>query len=364
MNPTEDRQQGALGGVMSRLDVRSTTARRIIVFGVTSLYVLSFGPLHRALGDSAAILVTFPVLVAALLFGARAGLLTGAISFPLNALLIAFVPNQSWLEWSTSGGVVGACAEMLVGGLVGRLRDLSVRAQSEMSGRLRAEAERAVYLAQLQHLSRRLLHTQEDERRRIVRELHDEFGQTLTALDITIESMAQYGAEAADARFQNLHDMIATLQGRIQDLSLDLRPSMLDALGLPPALTLLFSRTQAESGLGVRFDHNLGETRFRAELETAAYRIVQEALTNVVRYSGVREAQVTINADKTGLHVVVQDRGVGFDFDATATSALTGGVVGMRERAMSLGGQLSLESKPGEGTCVAAVLPCDPLPKD
>jgi PAS domain S-box-containing protein len=205
--------------------------------------------------------------------------------------------------------------------------------------------------AQLQELSRRLLEVQETERRTIALELHDEIGQNLTSLRLAISAGAIDQAQAA------VQDLVA----HVRELSLNLRPSMLDDLGLLPALMWLFQRYTARSGIQVHFSHEgLDGRRLGFSVETAAYRIVQEALTNVARHAAAREVTVHALAEKGALRIQVQDDGQGFDRDAALASGRSTGLRGMRERATLLGGRLEINSDPGAGTFLLAELPIEP----
>jgi len=160
--------------------------------------------------------------------------------------------------------------------------------------------------------------------------------------------------------------MVNELMALVRDLSLDLRPAMLDDLGLLPTLLWHFDRYTAQTDVGVTFKHiGLEGRRFAPEVETAAYRIVQEALTNVARHAGVSEVAVRLWADQETLGVQIEDRGTGFDPEAALAAGDTTGLAGMRERAVLLGGQLTVESASGAGTCVRAELPLgDPIEEE
>lgn len=138
---------------------------------------------------------------------------------------------------------------------------------------------------------------------------------------------------------------------------------MLDDMGLLPALLFHFERFMKQFGLQVRFEHRKIEGRFHPCLETAAFRIVQEALTNVARHAQVEEAMVTIMADEDGLTVQVKDEGVGFDPDKIIASGKTVGLSGIRERAILLGGHCDVESAPGTGTQVRVRFPFSEVAK-
>ncbi len=220
--------------------------------------------------------------------------------------------------------------------------------------RRRAEAAVLAGREQLQVLSRRLVEIQEAERREIARELHDEIGQVLTGLKLTLEMTARTAAEAVQSRLDDAQRLVNDLIRQVREMSLDLRPAMLDDLGLLPTLVWHFERYTTRTGVRVTFEHAGLERRFQPEVETAAYRIVQEALTNVARHAGVPEVAVRVWAGEEVLNLQVEDRGKGFD---TLAARPSGGLTGMRERATLLGGNLAVESAAGAGTRVTAEFP-------
>jgi two-component system sensor histidine kinase UhpB len=208
----------------------------------------------------------------------------------------------------------------------------------------------------LQTLSRRLVEVQETERRHIARELHDEIGQTLTGLKLFLEMTLQCAAETVPCRLVEALGLVNALMTQVRTLSLDLRPAMLDDLGLLPALLWLSERYARQTNLKVALRHTGLERRFPPAVETAGYRIVQEALTNVARHAQVPQVTVRVWANDEMLGVQVQDQGRGFATLRPCVGACSG-LSGMRERALVLGGKLSVESAPGRGTCVTAELP-------
>lgn len=198
-----------------------------------------------------------------------------------------------------------------------------------------------------------LVAIQETERRRIGRELHDEIGQALTGLKLTLEALPPGRDGRADGSLQNARDVVADLMTRVHDISLRLRPAVLDDLGLLPALQWHVERYQAQTGVRVAFAHADLDRRFSPGIETAAYRIAQEALTNVARHAGVSDVRLRVWAADQTLSVEIEDRGRGFDPAGVESS----GLVGMRERASLVGGRLVLETGPGTGTRITATLP-------
>jgi PAS domain S-box-containing protein len=223
------------------------------------------------------------------------------------------------------------------------------------------QAEQALqeYAARLQRLSRRLLDVQEEERRHLARELHDEVGQTLTALALLLQSNGDGDQRIGQAGLATAREMIQALLEKVRGLSFDLRPAELDELGLLPALLSLFERFTDQMGVRINFNHEAVEGRFASAVETTAYRITQESLTNVARHAGVNEATVRLWATSDTLGLQIHDRGRGFDPEVTLRAPRSAGLVGMRERVELLNGQLTIESGPGAGSLITAELPLD-----
>lgn len=214
---------------------------------------------------------------------------------------------------------------------------------------------------QLRALSLRLVEVQEAERRFVAHELHDEIGQVLTGLKLTLQRAGRAVTGSLDPTHAEAIAIVDDLMQRVRQLSLDLRPQMLDDLGLLPALDWLFKRCFNQTGLRVQFKHTALSDRLAPALETAVFRIVQEALTNVARHAGVKEATVRLWHDEPNrtLGVQVQDTGAGFDVPRAFAARTSIGLAGMRERATLLGGQFTLDSAPGHGTRLTVELPLD-----
>ncbi len=208
---------------------------------------------------------------------------------------------------------------------------------------------------QLQSLSRRLVQAQEDERRAIARELHDQIGQMVTVLKLLLDRGA-LSPETASAAVKEARGVAGDLMGLVRNMSLELRPAMLDDLGLLPTLHWHFERYTAKTQVHVKFQHSGLEKGFPTEVSTAAYRIVQEALTNCLRHAAVNEIAVYVGADEDTLTLRVEDKGKGFD-PASVLGSRSSGLRGMRERAQLLGGRMLVESAPGAGTTIIAELP-------
>ena len=229
---------------------------------------------------------------------------------------------------------------------------------ADVTDRKRADEQLKESNERFRDLSRRLLEVQEQERRHLARELHDEVGQVLTALQLTLSAMPRPAGDPLPANLAEAQALVKELTARVRSLSLRLRPTMLDDLGLLPALLWHVERFTAQTRVRVRLEHHgLGRRLFPPEVETAAYRIIQEALTNVARHARVPEAEVRVWLTAARLLVEVEDRGVGFTPEMTEGKEASSGLSGMRERACLLGGQLMLVSAPGSGTRLTAELP-------
>jgi signal transduction histidine kinase len=226
----------------------------------------------------------------------------------------------------------------------------------DIDDRKRAENARHESADRLQTLSRRLLEVQESQRRHLARELHDEIGQMLTGLRLLLKPNGAVFLETVEARCEQARALVDELLERVRRLSFDLRPAALDHLGLLPALLALFERYTEQTGVLVHLQHQGIEERFPAEVETTAYRIVQEALTNVARHAAVAGVTVRVWRYADHLGVRIEDHGCGFDPEL-ALGARSVGLAGMLERVALLGGHLTVESRPGAGTRITAEVP-------
>lgn len=223
--------------------------------------------------------------------------------------------------------------------------------------RKQAEEELRAAAVQLQSLSRRLVEAHEHERRHIARELHDEVGQVLTGLKLTLTVAASGAPPLLATTLSEAMTAINELMGRVRALTLDLRPALLDDMGLLPALGWYLDRYTPRTGVRVELRHQGTNRRFPAEVETVAYRVIQEALTNIARHARVSSATVLILADDQRLLLRIDDSGQGFDSEAALAAHATGGLSGMQERVQLIGGVLTIESAPGGGTQISAALP-------
>lgn len=231
-------------------------------------------------------------------------------------------------------------------------RDITIRKQTEDT--LYENAR------QLQKLSRRVLEVQETERRRLAIELHDELGQALTAIKINLHAQEQFTNQSStEINAENIGIVEAALQ-QVRRLALALRPSMLDDLGLVPALRWIAEQTEARGDLVVQLHAARLQSRLAPEIEIACFRIVQEALSNILRHAQARLVEIDLHQDADTMVLTVKDDGCGFDPAAMRERALAGnsmGVLGMEERATLIGGQLDIQSTPGQGSTVRLCCP-------
>jgi PAS domain S-box-containing protein len=223
----------------------------------------------------------------------------------------------------------------------------------DITERKQAEIESSEHAKQLQALSRRVLQAQEAERRRLAIELHDELGQALTAIKFNLQAQERFKDQTpAELNAENLAIVEDALQ-QVRRLALALRPSMLDDLGLVPALRWLAGQAEARGDVVVQLRASNFHSRLAPEIETACFRIVQESLTNIVRHAKARSVEIDLSQDAGTLEIRIQDDGCGFNPAAVREHARAGGsmgMLGMQERASLIGGQLDIQSAPGQGS--------------
>ncbi len=224
------------------------------------------------------------------------------------------------------------------------------------------ESEKAIFQQNqhIQEISQKLLDVQEREKHLLAAELHDDLGQSLTSLKLLVELASKDNAAAhRQKEMEEARELVVELMTKVRDLSLDLRPAMLDDFGLFPALRWLFDRFQSSTGISIHCNYNLEcRERFDPRVETACFRIIQEALTNIARHASVKEAAVSISTGNV-LLIEIADSGKGFaPPDITSTLSTSTGLSGMQERARLLGGSVEIISSPGSGTRILASIPC------
>ncbi|MCA1318958.1 PAS domain S-box protein [Bacillus tianshenii] len=210
--------------------------------------------------------------------------------------------------------------------------------------------ERKLVQEELQAMMTKLIHVQEEERKKVSRELHDGIGQNLYSLLITINRLH---TELEHPLIHLLQKDVTNMIEDIRGISWDLRPSLLDDLGLIPALRSFINRYSQHYGIKVDFQTEV-TGRYDVQIETAVYRIIQEALTNVRKYAEVNDVSVSIHGDEDRIKLEVLDKGVGYD---PLKERLGVGLFSMEERAKSVHGKLHIDTGPGKGTLVKATIP-------
>ena len=243
------------------------------------------------------------------------------------------------------------------------IRDISERKQSEQDKDFLLEQVNEAN-ERLRSLSRELINSQEAERKRISQELHDELGQALTALSLDLGLIEQNLLPETPSEIKDrLSDAKKNADGldqMIRELALDLRPSLLDDLGLLPTLNWYVDRFSQRTDIEVIVEVINEEKRLLDEIETALYRIIQEALTNVVKHAKAKKVGLQIDIRAEMVIVNIKDDGRGFDSDAMQfpeTSPRGLGLIGMADRTALVGGDLRIYSKPGEGTRIEVEIP-------
>jgi PAS domain S-box-containing protein len=211
--------------------------------------------------------------------------------------------------------------------------------------------------ARQQALTRRLVDVQEDERRSLARELHDQIGQMMTGLQFSLSALLPQASSEQKIKIAEIQKLVSNLIAQTREISINLRPSMLDDTGLILTLLWHFNRYTSQTDIQVNFRHyNLIDKRFRTEIETNIFRIIQEALTNVARYAQTDSVDVLLKLEEQMITLEISDQGQGFDLDSVDTSSHMG-LNSMRDRAYSVGGLMDIQTAPGRGTHIHVVIP-------
>jgi two-component system sensor histidine kinase UhpB len=240
--------------------------------------------------------------------------------------------------------------------------DGAVISHEDITDRMLAHQALGEANERLQAMSKRVLSVQEDERRRISRELHDDIGQSLTALKIGLHRIAQRTSDAHKELLGQCLSIADSTLDKLRNLSTELRPPQLDQLGLEGALEWLVEQQRTATGLDVECQFAGFSRRLPAELESACYRITQEALNNATRHAAAKHINIRVELSENILMLVIRDDGAGFDLDSARKKAIKSGSLGlisMEERAQLAGGRLTLRSLPGTGTTVQVTFALD-----
>lgn len=212
----------------------------------------------------------------------------------------------------------------------------------------------------LHALSRRFIEIQEEERRQLARELHDEFGQVLATITMHLTVARQLAGEVAQSRLDECISLIHETGEHLRCLMFELRPTMLETLGLDATLRWLAEQHQKRTSSVVRVIGNTSGLTISPEMAITCFRVAQEALTNVARHADARNVWIELNRNDDHLEFVVRDDGNGFDVAQTQELAFQRGrlgLLGMKERVEFLGGTLQVESHPGCGSQIRASFP-------
>jgi two-component system sensor histidine kinase UhpB len=221
---------------------------------------------------------------------------------------------------------------------------------SEEVGRLAASFRRM--LVRIEDERRRsgrlVLRAQEEERRRLARDLHDEVNQALTAILLRLEALSQAAPPELSQELSELKRLVNQAMSELLQLARQLRPTALDDHGLLPAMASQVRRFESQTGIKAELNASGSDAKLQPDEEIAVFRIAQEALANVARHADAREVSVGLRTDDAGVELTVRDDGRGFEPSQPAGNGL--GLGGMAERARLVGGELTIESRPGEGT--------------
>lgn len=216
------------------------------------------------------------------------------------------------------------------------------------------------------HVLGELIRAQEDERRRVARDLHDQLGQQLTTLQLKLETLKGQAGDQQQlaAGFEDLQVLARNLDADVEFLAWELRPTSLDDLGLAPALGNYVKEWSERFRIVAEFhDTGLAGERLSPEIESNLYRIAQEALNNVAKHAQAATANVLLERRDNQISLIVEDDGVGFDSEAERSDAERLGLTGIRERAALIGGSLEIETAPNKGTTLYIRIPVSPKAK-
>ncbi len=205
---------------------------------------------------------------------------------------------------------------------------------------------------------RRLNERLEEEARRLARALHDEAGQLLAAVYLSVADLAPELMPAGRERLGEIYRLLDQIDEQLRHIAHELRPAILDDLGLLPALEFLVEGVSKRTGLPISVEASTGE-RMPPALEVAVYRIVQEALTNVTKHAQAASVKIELQRSPDRISCSVRDDGVGFDVSATSATKRGLGLVGIRERLDAVGGRLEITSAPRQGTAVTIIIPLE-----
>jgi signal transduction histidine kinase/ABC-type amino acid transport substrate-binding protein len=230
----------------------------------------------------------------------------------------------------------------------------------DITERKRAEKDLEDAHRKLKILSQRRVKVQEEERRHLARELHDEVGQALTAAKINLQAAMKESDGARSKRIDETTAILEKLLGQVRQISIDLRPSTLDDLGLIPALRSLLDQQGRRASVAVHLSAKDVPENLDPEIKTTCFRIAQEAITNAVRHANATRIDVDLSCENGNLRLHVRDDGKGFDAESSQEQTVGLGLIGIKERAALVGGRAKIVSSPSKGTTIETLLPLTP----
>ena len=368
------------------------------------IYVALFPLAVSAIGPPTAILSTGPIVIMAWMSGFRAGLLGAGIYFGVNIVLASiFINDRTVFHWMTHGGLLGFIAFIIMGGMIGKMRDLSIRNRAEIQIRRqleqdlhdandelelhveertqqlsqaidslrdeikeRVQTERALMASQqqLRALAARMESVREDERAKIAHDIHDEFGQTITALKFEVAWLQRRLDRIADPvlresftdRIELIQSSLTVAIDTVRDISSRLRPAVLDNFGLKAAIEWHATEFQARTDVECHVNLPDQDLDIDRKLEITLFRILQEALNNVARHANASHVSISIAKIGKCIELEISDDGVGMNVN-DGSERLSLGVLGMQERALAVDGVIEMISEPGHGTTVKVRVP-------
>jgi signal transduction histidine kinase len=353
----------------SSLPVRRRVPAALVVLYVTGVYVLA----KAGFAAGVSVFLVSIALMGVVYRGRRLGFVLiglSAVAHVTVGLLVTHgtlvldphevdpMQMRNWIRMAAVTSLLASLLALMIDAVIRHVEASSGEANDAL-GQLRAAYER------LGLLHGRLEAAKEDERRFLAHELHDELGQTLTALKLRL----QLGSRAAGAPTDGASEAVALVDdliARVRKMSVDLRPPLLDEVGLVPALRAYLEAQSALTGVTMELEEGTEKTpldidpRLPADLEIACFRVVQESITNAIRHASARRVNVHLVRRPGVIWLSVQDDGRGFDVARTLDAAAAEGhlgVVGMRERVRARGGTFHVTSRPGIGTTVTVDLP-------
>ncbi|NQT31698.1 MAG: sensor histidine kinase [Deltaproteobacteria bacterium] len=310
------------------------------------------------------VLFLAPMVWAGFLFGWRGAFITSL------AALLSMLPRALFISLHPIDALFETAAVFIIGNVVA-ISFASLRKEREYRTRLEISRQEQQEIAEELSVTQRNLRfylqqatrAQEEERKRISHELHDDTIQALVVLSRQLDSLASGDkglSEENRLRLEELWQQTDNILKGVRRLSQDLRPAALDRLGLLPALEWLASNVAEHSGIATGVKVVGKERRLSEEAAIALFRITQEAMRNVWRHSGANSAEITVEFDESKTRITITDNGEGFDLPEDISDLAKNGklgLTGMQERAQLVGGTLKVQSQPGKGTIITVDLP-------